>query len=121
MVDNQSNSDDDDGVMVVGKTKLSPVVDSDALVAQITESVMKQISDNMKSHKQNHEDSSVDSDDEDGVDLVTTPLDSATYDYECMDPRVYSAKFSAFKKLVENFDILAAVNKVNFKKIIQHF
>ena len=121
MVDNQSNSDDDDGVMVVGKTKLSPVVDSDALVAQITESVMKQISDNMKLHKQNHEDSSVDSDDEDGVDLVTTPLDNATYDYECMDPRVYSAKFSAFKKLVENFDILAAINKVNFKKIIQHF
>ena len=105
--------------MVVGTTKLSPVVDSNALVAQITE--MKQISDNMKLHKQNHEDSSDDSDDEDGVDLVTTPLDSATYDYECMDPRVYSAKFSAFKKLVENFDILAAVNKVNFKKIIQHF
>ena len=121
MVDIQSNSDDDDGVMVVGKTKLSPVVDSDALVAQITESVMKQISDTMKSNKQNHEDSSDDSDDEDGVDLVTTPLDSATYDYECMDPRVYSAKFSAFKKLVENFDILAAINKVNFKKIIQHF
>ena len=70
---------------------------------------MKQISDNMKSNKQNYEDSSDDSDDEDdGVDLVTTPLDSATYDYECMDPRVYSAKFSAF-------------NKVNFKKIIQHF
>ena len=55
------------------------------------------ISDNMKSHKQNHEDSSVGSDDEDGVDLVTTPLDYATYDYECMDPRVYSAKFSNFK------------------------
>ena len=44
---------------------------------------------------------------------MTTPLDSATYDYECMDPRVYSAKFRAFKKLVENFDILAAINKVN--------
>ena len=121
MVDNESNSDDDDGVMVVGKTKLSPVVDSDALVAQITESVMKQISDNMKSNKQNHEDSLVDSDDEDGVDLVTTPLDNATYDYEYMDPRVFSAKFSAFKKLVENFDLLDAINKVNLKKIIQHF
>ena len=77
MVDNESSSDDDDdGVMVVGKAKLSPVVDSDALVAQITESVMKQISDTMKSNKQNHEDSSDDSDDEDGVDLVTTPLDT---------------------------------------------
>ena len=116
MVDNESSSDDDDGVMVVGKDKLSPVVDSDALVAQITESVMKQISDTMKSNKQNHEDSSNVSDDEDGVDFVTTHLDSDKYDYECMDPRVYSAKFSAFKKLVENFDILAAVNKVNFKK-----
>ena len=116
MVDNESSSDDDDGVMVVGKAKLSPVVDSDALVAQITESVMKQISDTMKSNKQNHEDSSNVSDDEDGVDFVTTPLDSDKYDYECMDPRVYSAKISAFKKLVENFDILAAVNKVNFKK-----
>ena len=68
MVDNESSSDDDDdGVMVVGKAKLSPVVDSDALVAQITESVMKRISDNMKSNKLNHEDSSVDSDDEDGL------------------------------------------------------
>ena len=99
--------------MVVGTTKLSPVVDSDALVTQITESVMKQISENMKSHKQNHEDSSVDFDDEDDVDLVTTPLDNATYDYECMDPRVYSAMFNAFKKLVENFDLLDAINKVN--------
>ena len=105
MVDNESSSDDDDGLMVVGKAKLSPVVDSDALVAQITESDMKQISDTMKSNKQNHEDSSDDSDDEDGVDLVTTPLDSAKYEYECMDPRVYSAKFSAFKKLVENFEM----------------
>ena len=102
--------------MVVGTTKLSPVVDSDALVTQITESVMKQISDNMKSHKQNHEDSSIDSDDEDGIDLVTTPSDNATYDYECMDPRVYSAKFSNFKNLVENFDLLDAINKVNLKK-----
>ena len=92
------------------------MVDSDALVAQITESVMKQISDNMKSHKQTHEDSSVVSDDEDDVELVTTPLDNATYDYECMDPRVYSAKFSAFNKLVENFDLLDAINKVNWKK-----
>ena len=73
------------------------MVDSDALVAQITESVMKQISDNMKLQKQNHEDSSSDSDDEDDVELVTTPLDNATYDYECIDPKVYSAKFSAFK------------------------
>ena len=113
MVDIQSNSDDDDGVMVVGTTKLSPVVDSDALVAQLTEFVMKQASDNMKSHKQNHEDSSVDSDDKDDVDLVTTPLDNATYDYECMDPRVYSAKFSNFRKLAENFDLLDAINKVN--------
>ena len=73
---------------------------------------MKQISDDMKSHKQNHEDSSVDSDVENDVDLVTTPLDNATYDYECMDPRVNSAKFSAFKKLIENFDLLDAINNV---------
>ena len=90
------------------------MVDSDALVAQITESVMKQISDNMKSHQQNYEDS-LDSD-EDNIDLVTTPLNNATYDYECMDSRVYSAKYSAFKQLVDNFDLLDAIKKVNWKK-----
>jgi hypothetical protein len=72
---------------------------------------MKKISDNMKSNQQNYEDS-LDSD-EDNIDSVTTPLDSATYDYECMDPRVYGAKFSAFKKLVDNFDLLDALKKVN--------
>jgi hypothetical protein len=96
--------------MLIGSTNISPVLDSHALVAQITESVMKKISDNMKSNQQNYEDS-LDSD-EDNIDSVTTPLDSATYDYECMDPRVYSAKFSAFKKLVDNFDLLDALKKV---------
>ena len=91
--------------MVIGS------IDSDALVAQITEAVMKKISDNMKSNQQHYEDS-LDSD-EDNIDSVTTPLDSATYDYECMDPRVYSAKFSGFKKLVDNFDLLDAIKKVN--------
>jgi len=97
--------------MLIGSTNISPVLDSHALVAQITESVMKKISDNMKSNQQNYEDS-LDSD-EDNIDSVTTPLDSATYDYECMDPRVYSAKFSSFKTLVDNFDLLDAIKKVN--------
>jgi hypothetical protein len=97
--------------MLVGTTKLSPVVDSDLLVAQITDSVMKQISDNMNAHQQNYKDL-LDSD-RDNIDFVTTSLDNATYDYECMDPRVYSAKFSAFKNLVDNFDLLGAIKKVN--------
>ena len=97
--------------MLIGATNISPVLDSNALVAQITESVMKKISDYMKSNQQNYEDS-LDSD-EDNIDSVTTPKDSATYDYDCMDPRVYSAKFSAFKKLVDNFDLLDAIKKVN--------
>jgi hypothetical protein len=70
---------------------------------------MKKISDNMKSNQQNYEDS-LDSD-EDNIDSVTTPLDSATYDYKCMDPRAYSAKFSAFKKLVDDFDLLDAIKR----------
>jgi hypothetical protein len=73
---------------------------------------MKKISDNMKSNQQNYEDS-LDSD-EDNIDSVTTPLDSAKYDYECMDPRVYSAKYSAFKQLVDNFDVLDAILKMFF-------
>ena len=97
--------------MPIGATNISPVLESNALVAQITESVMKKISDNMKSNRKNYEDS-LDSD-EDNIDSVTTPLDSATYDYECMDPRVYSAKFSAFKHLVDNFNLLDAIKKVN--------
>ena len=110
-LDKESSGDNNDEVMLIGATNISPVLDSHALVAQITESVMKKISDNMKSNQQNYEDS-LDSD-EDNIDSVITPLDSATYDYECMDPRVYSAKFSAFKQLVDIFDLLDATKKVN--------
>ena len=67
----------------------------------------------MKSHHRNYEDS-LDSD-EDNIDLVTAPLDNDTYDYECMDSKVYSAKYSAFKQLVDKFDLLDAIKKVNWK------
>jgi hypothetical protein len=112
-LDEESSGDNGDEVILIGTTNISPVVDSNALVAQITESGVKQISDNMKSNQQNYEGSLVS--DEDNIDSVTTPLDSATHDYECMDPRVYSAKFSAFKKLVDNLDLLNALKKVNCK------
>ena len=93
MVDIQSNSDDDDGVMVVGMP------------------CGRQWCTGRPDDRICYETNFWQYD----VDLVTTPLDNATYDYECMDPRVYSAKFSAFKKLVENFDLLDAINKVNWK------
>ena len=63
----------------------------------------------MKSHQRNYEDSL--GSDEDNMDLVTTSLDNATYDYECMDSIVNSAKYSAFKKLVDNFDLLDAIKR----------
>ena len=57
--------------MLIGSTNISPVLDSHVLVAQITEFVMKKISDNMKSNQQNYEDS-LDSENVSLFDLFTS-------------------------------------------------